>query len=99
MLEGFERRAFEQADEPERQALCDRLAVAISERIRAAPSFFECIPALVEELRAAGHDLWSYDSDGEGWEVWCPNWAKPTGPGIFVVFRAEGPSEVGWTRH
>jgi hypothetical protein len=97
MLEGFDRRSFERASDAERQVLCGRLAAAISERIQNSNDFSLCVEELVAELRAADHDLWSFDADGGTFEIWCPNYAKPKGPGIVVTFRADGPSEVAWS--
>jgi hypothetical protein len=94
-VEGFDRTTFEQASDGERWLRCARLATVISDRVRSADDFSGRVEELVGELRSAGHDLWSFDSDGETFEVWRPDYAR-TGPGIIVTFRVDGPSEVAW---
>ena len=49
---------------------------------------------LVSDLRSLGHDLWSFDEDDD-FEIWCPDYARPTGPGIIVTFRPDS-VEVAW---
>jgi hypothetical protein len=98
MLEGLDRAAFARATDVERRALCDRLSAVITERLSRARSFRAGVGSLVSELRAAGHDLWSFDEDGKSWELWCANWVEPTGPGIIVAFCRDGPSTVSWAK-
>ena len=97
MLERFDRQAFRQASDAERKVLCEQLTAAISARIRSADDFLRCMHDVVAELRAAGHDLWSFDTDGATFELWCPNWVTPTGPGIIVYFRNDGACDVSWS--
>ena len=96
MLEGLDRAAFASATDAERQVLCERLSAVVTERLSRAPSFRQGVEVLVSELRAAGHDLWSFDEDGRSWELWCANWVEPTEPGIIVHFQSGGPSTVSW---
>jgi hypothetical protein len=94
--EGFDRPTFEQASDVQRWWLCARLAAVISDRVRSADDFSGRVQELVGGLRSVGHDLWNIDSDGETFEVWGPNDAAPTGPGLVLTFRVDGPSEVAW---
>lgn len=74
---------------------CRDLAHTLAARLRGEDDFHKGVASLVSELRAVGYDLMSYDEDDEV-EVWGPNYAKPSGPGIVVTFR---PDEVlvEWT--
>ncbi|MCU1282270.1 MAG: hypothetical protein JWM53_5816 [bacterium] len=93
---GFERDRFREATDSQRTALCGELAVVISGRLREAAKFHDGVMRVVSELRTAGHDLWSLDEDDD-FEVWGPNYATPTGPGIVITFRANAPSQVNWS--
>jgi hypothetical protein len=56
--------------------------------------FFATANRLVEELRALGHDIWSFDSDGETFEIWCGDYTKKGGGGpLSIEFRY--PNKVG----
>jgi len=91
----FDRARFEHADDPARTGLRARLSTLVSERLRGAPNFREMVSTLVSELRAQGHDMWSWDEDDD-FAVWGPNYSKPSGPGIVVTFRAHDESTVDW---
>lgn len=93
---GLDRASFIALDAPEREAACARLGAYLTERVRAAPGFNGSVTRLVVDLRAAGHDLWSFDSDGE-WELWCADWTKGENPGIVVRFAPGEPCTVDWS--
>jgi len=88
----FAKDAFVAADAVTRAALCRELGDALAARVRDGAA----VADLIAELRALGHDLWSFDGDGAGFEVWCPNWHTPTGPGIVVMFTTDGVT-VEWS--
>jgi hypothetical protein len=92
----FSKAAFLAADGVRRALLCDRLGTVLTERMRRGGEFHETVVRTVSDLRALGHDLWSFDED-EQEEVWCSNYENPTGPGIIVTFRPERVI-VEWSR-
>ncbi len=94
----FSRAKFDGIHEADRDALCTRLAAAITKRLASDLHFHDLVGSVVSELRALGHDLWSFDQDGDTFEIWCPNYAHPTGPGLVITFRFDGPTEVRWSK-
>jgi hypothetical protein len=93
----FSRAKFNGLDQAGRDALCTRLAATITKRVASDSHFHDLVGSVVSDLRALGHDLWSFDADGDTFEIWCPNYAQPTGPGIVITFRSDGPTEVNWS--
>lgn len=91
----FAKAAFTAADTAGRSALCAELADVLYRRLRDEPEFHAGVAKLIGELRAAGHDLWSFDADDD-MEAWCPNYQTPTGPGIVITFRTDG-VEIGYS--
>ncbi|HTL32227.1 MAG TPA: hypothetical protein VL326_03830 [Kofleriaceae bacterium] len=85
----FTKAAFTGADTAGRSALCAELADVLHRRLRDEPEFHAGVTKLIRELRAVGHDLWSFDADDD-MEAWCPNYQTPTGPGIVITFRTDG---------
>lgn len=94
-MQRFSKATFDCTDEAGKMALAADLAGQLTERLRRASEFHEGVRALVEELRALDHDLWSFDESDE-MEVWCPNYQTPSGPGIVVTFTTEG-VKVAWS--
>ncbi len=78
--------AFSALSSDARADRCRELSRYLTERVRAAPQFHDCVRELVAELRSLGHDLWSFDESPDELEIWCPNYATPSGPGIVVTF-------------
>jgi hypothetical protein len=93
---GLDKATFDQSNDAQRKALCQRLSELLSERLRGASTFHAAVLAIVSELRASGHDLWSYDA-GDDFEVWGPNYVRPLGPGIVITFRADNRCDVAWS--
>lgn len=91
----FTKSAFAEMSVPLREERCQELAHVLTERLRGASTFHQSVYSLVSELRALGHDLWSFDESDE-LEVWVPNYQTPSGPGLVVTFT---PSQVtvDWT--
>lgn len=59
--------------------------------------FFETANGLVGELRTLGHDLWSFDTDGNTFEIWCGDYTKEGGGGpLSVEFRYPNKVEINW---
>ena len=92
----FEKRAFESATVEGREELCAELAAQLSRELLGATDFHDGVATAVSELRSLGHDLWSYDEDDE-FEIWGPNYAQPSSPGVVITFRSGGPTEVTWS--
>jgi hypothetical protein len=59
--------------------------------------FFATANRLVKELRALGHDLWSFDTDGDSFEIWCGDYTQKGGGGpLSVEFRYPNKVEINW---
>ena len=80
----FSRQAFLERSENERLVACADLS--LTSRLNEGTEFHAQVRALVEELRALGHDLWSYDEDDD-FEIWGPDYQRPSGAGLVVTFR------------
>ena len=85
--------------DPDRVARLHELEVVIARRVGAAttPEAFlrEC-RLVVDELRALGHDLWSWDSDGEN-ETWGGDYMHPETAGrLLVMFEFRGSTRLAW---
>jgi hypothetical protein len=78
-----------------RGGLCRDLAALLHERLACAPEFQRGVKTLIEELRALGHDLWSFDEDDDA-SIWCQDWTKAAAPGIVITFRTTG-VDVTWS--
>jgi hypothetical protein len=91
----FSKLNFLAANDGERETLCAELAKDTAQRILQSSSFHEAVSCVIEQLRIMGHDLWSYD-ESDDFEIWGPNYAEPTGPGVVVTFRLEGGVQVEW---
>lgn len=90
-MERFSKLAFDAATDEVKDDLSGALAAELSRRLAAEPSFHEGVRRLIEELRALGHDLWSYDEEDD-MEAWGPDYQTPSGPGIVVTFTTHGVS-------
>jgi hypothetical protein len=95
----FSRRHFVECDPEARRRLCDALATDLLRRLRADSDFHGAVSRLVSELRAAGHDLWNFDThydEEQGFEVWCPDWTKEgREPGIQISFSRDK-VDINW---
>jgi hypothetical protein len=80
------------------QELCHELALHAGKRFANRKlSTWESVGAsIVAELRAAGHDLSSFDRS-EGFTEWQALWHHPRGSfSLFLTFRAPAEVEVSW---
>jgi hypothetical protein len=75
---GLSRTDLEALSESERKPVLDALGAELTRRVLAAPDFDVEVKNIISEMRAQGHDLWLYDSDGE-WQLWCGDWTKLEG--------------------
>jgi len=96
MLTEFSRQAFTlAAGESARRNLCSELAAALLSRLRQGDEFHATVKTLIAELRALGHDLWSFD-ESDDMEAWAPNYHVLSGPGVVITFTPET-VEVQWS--
>lgn len=96
----FSPEAIAALDADERVERLHRLETALTRTLaqNASPAqFFVRTREAIDELRALGHDLWSFDSDGDMFETWCGDWTRPeiAGP-LTITFRSPASVEVGW---
>lgn len=92
---GFRYAAFAELPAPEREQLCAQLRVYLTHRVSQAQDFYGEISAIIQELRAQGHNLYNFDEDGEGLSVWCPDWTKALA-GLVLEFEAPASVGVSW---
>ena len=76
-LAAFDRKSFLAVEVAERDYLCQTLAVELTHRVREARDFHAAVKTIVEELRAQGHPLWSFDEDDD-FAIRAPDYSKPT---------------------
>ncbi|MBS0294711.1 MAG: hypothetical protein JSR45_00275 [Proteobacteria bacterium] len=97
----FSRKAIEALDHPERRYRLGELEVLIdakldSFRIQWDP-FWREVTAVIEDLKAAGHDLWRHDYDGERRCLWGFDYGKtPEAGQLQIQFDYEGPTKTFW---
>ena len=59
--------------------------------------YFAATEQLISILKSYGHDLWSWDYDGEGIEEWGGNYMKPESAGkLYIKFTFQGEVLVNW---
>jgi len=93
--------AFDAADAADVADLCRRLAERVSALFQAPTESWQSTAfAAIEGLRSVGHDLWSLDDDGDGWQTWCGDYSQPApSPAELILeFRAPDGVEVTWLR-
>jgi hypothetical protein len=89
----YSRAAF--LSSPDAPALARELAAVLTERLRANATGAE-EAALIDELRALGHPLYSFDDFGCG-GIWCDDWVTHRADGDMVVTLSYGTSLEGET--
>lgn len=80
------------------QQLCDELALRVAERFSdlTGTTWERVGTSVVEQLRASGHDLRSFD-EARGLQEWQATWHLPRGTfSLFLAFRAPSQVEVTW---
>lgn len=95
-MNDFTKDAFLRANQVDRERLCADLGGKLGAHLATSASFHSAVKELVRELRELGHDLWSYD-ESDDFEIWGPNYEKPTGAGIVVTFNIEDGVRIEWT--
>ena len=82
LLQRFSREAFERSSDPERLSL--ELEQILLPRLMAASDRLQEAHAIVEDLRAAGHVLWSWD-ESDDFSSWGDDYANPPLRTRFLV--------------
>jgi hypothetical protein len=70
--------------EADRQQLARDLSGELTLRLRAAADPAKEVLRLIDELRALGHDLWSFDESTD-FQLWCGDWVAPKQPYELVL--------------
>jgi hypothetical protein len=89
---------FLSGEGPAIQQLCQQLAKESAGRFAQseAAAWSSVAASIIEQLRAAGHDLVRFDS-GDDWQEWQAEWHHPLGNfSLMVSFRAPRSVEVAW---
>lgn len=99
-MERFSRRELVALSEVDGANRCDELARVLTERIKGLSEFdfHRKVASIVSELRALGHDLWSFDASDD-MEAWAPDYGKKTGPGLVVTFYLDDDVVAEWSKH
>ncbi len=87
-MQPFAKSELDTLSPADRLARCSALGDLLTLRIRTARNFHSAVRAAVSELRALGHDLWSFD-ESDDFEIWCPNYAQPSGPSLVLTFHTD----------
>lgn len=85
-LSSYRYELFAAANEVEREQMLRALELAAISYFDENISLHDGVMKVIGELRAAGHDLWSFDEHDE-FELWCHNWTRSQQPGISLEFR------------
>lgn len=81
--------ALSQAAEPE--AWADALSAALMANLEQAEAAEDAFRALMKELRTLGHDIYEFDSDGDGFVAWVNDWIRPR-PGRTLTIELTSPA-------
>lgn len=95
------RAAFDGADSAGAADLCMRLAERIAAVFRSTTEAWNSAAyGAIGALRSVGHDLWSFDDDGHGWQAWCGDYSRPqpSQAELILEFRRPDHVEVTWLR-
>jgi hypothetical protein len=94
------RRQLEALSPEDRTAALLELRTAIDARLdpkREWEAYWVEVKAVIAELKAAGHDLWSWDYDGERGQLWGWDYMRPEQAGrLQIQFTFEGPCRTWW---
>jgi hypothetical protein len=82
ILAGFSREDFECSADPRR--LCVALQERLVPRLQAATDRIREARAIVDDLRQAGHELWSWD-ESDDLSIWCDDYGNPPRPTRFLI--------------
>jgi hypothetical protein len=94
-LDSFGRQRFETTPENKLAELCRQLAELIAHKLASAVDWEAAAYAVVADLQAVGHDLWSFDESPTA-QCWCGS-ARPSGE-LRLRFALPLEVEVTWHR-
>lgn len=97
MSDSFSASRFLSVTPAERQALCAELSSLLTQRL-GVDDFDALVRETIAELRALGHDLWSYEEEEE-FEEWGPSYVSEgsiRSPGLHLSFQRGEHVEVTW---
>ncbi len=99
-VESFSRTILESLTHGDRRERLAALAQALTHRLAEHSQWNEYwreVDAVIAELRALGHDLWSHDYDGERRHLWGWDYMHPKTAGYLQIqFDFEGPVMTFW---
>lgn len=81
-LTRFSRDAFERSENAPQ--LCSDLVATLVPRLVAASDRLGEARAIADDLRAAGHELWSWDESFD-FSIWGDEYVRPTRPTRFLI--------------
>lgn len=94
------RKNLESLPASERAAALATLRAMIDERLAPHTTWEAYWPAtklVIDELKAAGHDLWSHDYDGESRQLWGWDYMRPATAGMLQIqFNFAAPCQTFW---
>jgi hypothetical protein len=97
----FSRSVLEALPSAARVERLQQLSVELSKRlegIRDGAEFFTATRELVGGLQKLGHDLRSFDSDGETFEAWAGDYARPEGASkLILTFTVDKGARAEWS--
>jgi hypothetical protein len=81
------RKELESLPAAERPAALAGLRAMIDNRLsgREEEAYWREVRAIIEELRAAGHDLWHHDTDGERRDLWGWDYMRLDAAGFLQI--------------
>ena len=98
--ERFGRTALEELSGAARLRRLAELSEILTREIASAEShsaFFGHSPSVIESLRAIGHDLWSWEYDGDSFELWGGDYSNPSEAGkLQIEFLFPGKVRASW---
>ena len=98
--ERFGRAALESLVGSDRLHRLVELSGVLTQEIESADThdaFFRRSPELIESLKSIGHDLWSWDYDGDSYEMWGGDYSNPNSAGkLLVEFFFPGRVRASW---
>jgi hypothetical protein len=80
-----------------RAAALAELRTAIDDRLSKRDDYWRETLAIIAELKAAGHDLWSHDYDGEARHLWGWDYMRLATAGrLQIQFNFGAPCQTFW---
>jgi hypothetical protein len=91
------RKDLESLPAAERPEALARLRAMIDQRLSGATAYWPETQAIIAELKAVGHDLWSHDFDGDGRHLWGWDYMRLDTAGMLQIqFNESAPCQTFW---